>query len=935
MQGFLEDLAEELYAKFGDDTSSLNIILPNTRARLFLNDALSKLANKPIWQPNYLSIDEVMTHISGLTISDNVSLVAELYKVYNQHFSKETFDTFYFWGQMLLSDFDSIDKYLIDAKMLFTNIAELKDIEKDLSYLTDKQIEVIKHFWNTFSLERGWSDVQEKFHEIWDKLLDIYLGFKDSLEQKNMAYQGMIYRSAAEKLKSSSNTYYPENQTFIIAGFNALSECEKVVFKHLKDKHKSYFFWDTDSYYLDNKYQEAGLFMRENTKDFAQKISLGANNNFVKPKQIKVVSVPTDAMQCRYVNDFLKDIPTIDKRTAIVLTDENLLLPVMYSLGEDVENVNITMGYPLIQTPVYCFVERLLALQKHSRGGSKFYHSDVLGLLTNSFLCNLLPEQTCEIRSKIELAAKSYVDINLFKDKDPLIQQIFKPTSSWSELSEYIITSLSMIFEREGKENTEFFATIIEHIHKITNSVARLDIELSSNTYVSLLKRTLQNVRIPYSGEPLLGLQIMGILETRNLDFENVIILSMNDDNFPGSRVSSSSYIPYNLRYGYNMPTPERHEGVYAYYFYRLIQRAKNIHLVYSLQSDEKKTGEKSRYIYQLDYESNHTLEKKNIELDVNLEENSAITIAKDSHVASLLEEYATKEYKKISPTAFDCYRRCSLQFYFRYIAKIKKPEQISDDVENSQFGLILHKAMELLYKDIKGSIKDKAKELINSKKVENCTLKAIQEEYLKEDKTPLSEFSGKLVLIYDIIIKYINQCILPYDASHEDFTMKAAEGDIKLPVELEFKGKKITIQVGGTVDRLDNIGAETLRVVDYKTGKMHKELVSVEKLFDSQSDCSAVLQTLIYSMVLSHKEKKDIQPALYYVRAMDDEKYSPLIYNKSTKRPVNYYSELSEEFEKLFKENLQTIFNLDLPFTQCSDDKACAWCDYNQICRK
>ena len=359
MRSFIAEVAESLYARYGDDVSSLYMLFPNRRARLFFCDALSRIAARPLWQPRFVGVSEVMQQIAGMRCSDNVKLVTELYKIYARYHN-ESFDTFYFWGDMLLADFDQIDKYLIDADMLFANIGDLKDLEADYSYLTPEQIQVITRFWRSFGLESEFSEEKKRFMTIWRSLSSVYLEFRDGLMRQGLAYEGMIYRAAADRLASDEAAALPgeADDRYVVVGFNALSECEKKLFSRLKNSGRAEFYWDYDSYYVDNPEFEAGLFLRENIRNYPPPPeAVLTHDHFRKPKETVVVSAPSDSLQCKYVHTFLSDLLRQgiepDKETAVVLTDESLLLPVLYSIPERIAAVNVKMGYPLRQTTAY------------------------------------------------------------------------------------------------------------------------------------------------------------------------------------------------------------------------------------------------------------------------------------------------------------------------------------------------------------------------------------------------------------------------------------------------------------------------------------------------------------------------------------------------------------------------------------------------------
>ena len=946
MKGFISELAERLYDRYGDEVSSLRMVFSSRRARLFFSDALASVARRPLWQPRFESLGEIMERVAGMRLSDEIKLVTELYKVYSRYHD-ESFDAFYFWGGMLLADFDQIDKYLIDADMLFSNMGDLKALESDRSYLTAEQIEVIARFWRSFGLESEFSEEKERFMTIWRSMADVYHGFRDRLREQGLAYEGMIHREAAERLSGEEAVEWSDDPQarYVVAGFNALSECEKRLFRRMYGSGRVEFYWDYDDYYVGNPDYEAGLFLRENIRNFpspsGERFSC---DRFRRPKRIEIVSAPSDSMQCKYVHEFLSGLIERGirpgKQTAIVLTDESLLLPVLYSIPEQIEQVNVTMGYPLRQTMAYSFVERLVELQSRRKPGRDgepmYYHSDVTGLLLHPYVRACDPA-AAGLAAEILRRQSIYVRRSMLVPGS-VIDPLFAPAGSWQELSAYIRDSLSLVILHAAsaddvRQRREFFSVIVDRICRLENSLAGSGLEVTTPVFASLLRKMLQDVRIPYEGEPLSGVQIMGILETRNLDFEHVLVLSVNDDTFPGNRAVSSSFIPYNLRYAYGLPTPQHHEGVYAYYFYRLLQRAETVHLAYCSRSDDKRTGEPSRYVYQLEYESPHRPLRRAIRLGVNLTKTEPVSASKTGRTARILEEYLDGGGRSLSPTAFYQYVECPLRFYFRHVAGLKPVEEI----DLPMFGTILHRAMELLYMPLLGdpSPQRTIASLPGTPAVKEAVVRAVNEEYLQDPKATEEEYGGSVLLVRDVVRKYIDSCILPYDASQRGYAVERLEAPVEYRVPLERDGRVRSVGFAGKADRIDRLSDGALRVVDYKTGKPHNCFRDVAALFSSVAAerSPAVLQTLLYAMMLSQSENCDVQPALYYVRSMQDERFSPLLVEGD--RPVLRFSDYRESLNGHLQKTLSELFDFSKPFEQCEDRSVCAYCDFREICRR
>lgn len=947
-QTFLQEVAQTLYDRYGDDISSLTLVFPSRRARLFFSDALSQLIDRPIWQPHYVSMDDVMCEASSFVAGDKLVLLSELYKIYVEYHPSESFDKFYFWGEMLLSDFDLIDKYMIDADMLFRNICDLKELEADMSYLSEEMRRVIHDFWSHFEVEQSLSEEKRKFLAIWLSLAPVYARLRERLSALGVAYSGMIYRSAVERTEQGLGS--PDlDRHYVFVGFNALSECEKRMLKFLERNCRCDFFWDYDSYYTDAPEQEAGRFLRENMREHKALSDISHDNMLSISKKMQAVSCVSNVVQCKYVNTLLREIsPSLefDKQTAIVLTDESLLEPLLHSLPDEVsENVNVTMGFPLRQTTAYSFVERLIELQKNCRSGhsATFYHTDVTGLLSHPYLTEITEGRSLELQRMIVDGRSIRVDEEFFAGDD--IAVVFSSASDYNELSKYLLRVVDFVCESmpSGDERSmeiSYLSIISDTIVELDNCLKKCDINITTSIYTSLLRRHLQNIRIPFSGEPLRGLQVMGILETRNLDFRNVIILSMSDDNFPGNLAGASSFIPYNLRMAYGMPTPEHHESVYAYYFYRLIQRAERVDMLYCSHADEKSTGEQSRYIYQLDYESPYPIARTNVGVDVTVADESDEEKPKNERVMALLQRFLDAEDEKalLSPTALARYVVCPMKFYFASVARIKASDELTEEVDNPMFGIILHDAMRRLYAPIEGAANPKAliERMISSGAVEKAVVESINENYLNNSNADQKEYSGSLLLVREIITKYIRRGILRYDADHDSFAVMSNEQRVVYPFPL---GDGRTVKVGGIADRIDSLDSGDLRVVDYKTGSLHLEFGGVESLFEGEGRQSLgnLLQTMIYSMVLYHNFSRNVQPALYFARYIHNEDYSPRLMDKQRGVEVDYAS-YAEEFEQLLGERLRELFDRRIPFRRCGKeeaDKVCKYCDFKVICKR
>ncbi len=987
MATFIEEVATQLYNKYGDDVATLNLVLPSKRARLFFAEALSKAANRAIWEPRYISMDELMYQLSDLRKADTLRLIAELYTIYSKY-HEEDIDKFYTWGELLISDFDMVDKYNVDAAQLFANITDLKELEHTISYLSEEDVALINRFWGTLLEVNGEQDIsktKESFLKIWRSLNTIYDEFRTRLQQLGVGYTGMIYRQAIGRL-AAGEAALPNDVRYVFVGFNALSECERELLKYMSNNCKVEFFWDYDNYYVDNECQEAGMFVRKNIKDFAPSEGI-SHDNFKNIQSINILSTSSNVAQCQCVANILEEIAqkgngTIGKDTAVVLTDENLLMPLLYALPEkfkversvkdgvekETSILNVTMGNPLRNTLAYSFVERLLELQKHAgvdaSGEVTFYHADVNGLLFHPYIAEEATEQYAELRKYI-------LDHHLFNvpisklGLTPLLQRIFRKTEGWRELSEYILDVVNEIASTssagdDGAYRSEYLSVVYDALVKLQNVIQACGIEdIKSvaekpdkflSVYRSLVRRHLQAERIPFTGEPLKGLQVMGILETRNLDFKNVILLSMTDNNFPGSRAVDKSFIPYALRYGFHIPVAEHHEGVHAYYFYRLIQRAENVYMLYSSSTDDKSMCEPSRYIRQIEYETNFKPKFTNVGVEVSLSDTESIEVPKNDEVFDKLMRY-TSGYngtgkRALSPTAISTYVTCPLKFYLNVVELMRPEGELEDAIDAMTFGRIFHHAADLLYSDIKGDANPKAglTRLREEGKVDKYVDQAIAEIYFNNKKGELPPLGGELLINRDIVHRYLDKNLLNYDIEHDDFVVKDTEYKLKLDIPIEANGEEYVVNFFGFADRVDSLNNGMLRVIDYKTGKPQLHYGGITALFHGTPIVEKreykIINTLLYAMILKKREHRDVRPELYFVGSMLDKNAETLFVestgkSKDDKRTITAYSEVAEDFEREITSTLSEIFDRNIPFKQCEETSPCQFCDYQTVCNR
>ena len=963
---FLYQIAKKVYEHHYDALGEVCIVFPNKRAGLFFSRYLSEITDKPVWSPVFMTIRELMQEFSGLQIADPLYLIFELYKSFRKEKkSEENFDEFYHWGEMLLSDFDEVDKYLVPAKELFRNLSDLKEIEDRFSALDKEQIEVIKQFWKWFDPEKK-SEHQEEFVSLWEVLYKIYSGFKNKISNEGLVYEGMLYKQVAEKIINKQNLEL-KYSSYIIVGFNALSKAEDRLFEYLRDSGKAEFYWDWDQYYLDEgkEFQEAGFFISRNRKKYpSAELDLTFNYMLDKRKKIEFIGVPSEIGQTKILEQVFREsygkIENLDHKTAVVLPDEHLLMPVIYSLPEEISSVNITMGYPVKNTPVYGLVCNLIELQRSHRNKSGtnpvFYFKHILPILYSPYIQNIAGEEVKTIEQNIN--SKNIIYWSPGKEvKNQLLRKIFTVVEKVEDMSSYLLEILEYFHKQktnEEKESSRFSALEREYVYNVYTSIKRLDdiikaakgIKLSLDIYYRLLNRYMRDMKIPFSGEPLSGLQIMGILETRTLDFENVVILSMNEGIFPRSR-ARYSFIPFNLRKGFGLPTIEHQDSIYAYYFYRLIQRARNIALIYDTSSGGLKTGEMSRFLTQMKYDKEVDIKERILGYKINIEKNDPVRIFKTERTLQILSEYIVNNNKAeryISPTALNMYLDCSLKFYFKYIAQLKEPDEVIEEIDPMVFGNLLHHSVNLLYKPYEGKTVDLPviKELINDpNKIRDFVNQSFIEIWFENDNIKMDnlEISGKSMVIRDVLSKYV-VTMLETDLKYAPFRIIELEKKHWLDIPFFHNGITEKVRVGGKVDRIDMVDGVT-RVIDYKTGATENEIKMVSDLFiaGDKSRKRAVLQTFIYALMLKKKESDTaVIPGIYSVRDIHNKNFDYRIFvknDKKSKSPVMDISDYKVSMIELLKKVIEEIWDTTIPFQQVDEPEICKYCPYKQLCSR
>ena len=959
MESFLKLVAADLYKHTEGNLAHTAVVFPNKRAGLFFNEYLAQESESPIWSPAYVSISELFRSLSPWEVGDPVKLVCELYKIFRRETqSTETLDDFYFWGEMLISDFDDADKNKVDTDKLFSNLQDLRNIMDDYTFIDDEQEEAIRQFFQNFSIERR-TALKERFISLWDVLGNIYKGFRESLASQNIAYEGMMYRHVIEHLDVDKLPY----EKYVFVGFNVLNKVEHTLFTQLKDVGKAVFYWDYDEFYMKENRQavthEAGEFIRRNLRDFPSPLSGELFKNLSKPKEVHYIASSTENAQARYLPQWIRNnLTTPEKETAVVLCNEALLQPVLHSLPAEVKHVNITMGFPLSQTPVYSFLIALLELHTHGFNfkSGRYTFQSVVTLLKHPY--------TRQLTGQAELLEKELTRNNRFYPlpgelgKDEFLTRLFTPLSGNLNLCIRLSETLQQVASiyqanTSGTEDTDAFNQLYREslfkayttINRFRTLIEKDELTVQSETFRRLLVKVLSATNIPFHGEPAIGMQVMGVLETRNLDFRHLVLLSVNEGQLPKSG-GDSSFIPYNLRKAFGMTTIEHKIAVYAYYFYRLLQRAERITLMYNTSSDGLNRGEWSRFMLQFLIEWPHPITRQFLEAGQSPQGTSPITVEKTPDVMRRMQslfDVRANPKAKFSPSALNYYLDCPLKFYYRYVAGLSAPDEVSAEIDSATFGSIFHYAAEHIYKDLTTHGKVINKEALetllrNEVKLQDYVDTAFKKLFFNVPQNEKPEYNGVQLINSAVIARYLKQ-LLQNDLRYAPFTFIASEMEVDEPIDIQTPKGVIKSRIGGIIDRMDSKDG-TLRIVDYKTGGDADTPPHVESLFiPDKKRSNYVFQTFLYAAIMCRKQPTmKIAPALLYIHRAATETYSPVIQMGEPRKPKEAVEDFSK-YEKEYRERLQglleEIFNPEKSFAQTEIIEKCTYCDFKALCKR
>lgn len=993
---FLQQIAD-YYIDKGTDLSNMTMVFPNRRSAMFMRQYMQEAMNKIGFMPRMISITYFTQQFNQTTLASTSELVFLLYKVYCKVLTRHDkadqipdFDNFYFWGSILLNDFNEVDAYLADAHDLFTNIKRFKEIKAH--YLTDEQKEVIEFLWGEkFSIEDDgifWDHIRHeedkpssKFLNLWEILYELYSGFKNELQNQDppLAYSGMQSRYACEKIKNMGKEDF-QGERYAFIGFNVLSLARIKIFKRLQSLGIAEFFWDTASPYLlnsDGSPSAAGRQIIPLSKRFCPPSDFQLAGLSNKRNDIEILSVPSNVGQTKVANAIIKewaeewakgkDGNKVDEahliNTAVVMADENLLTPMLFSVPDSIPTINVTMSVSYRSTPFAALMSAIISMHLRAykiRGVFHYFYPDVIDVVSHPHIIRIAPVEAEEIKNRIMKEHLYNISAEQIMADYPLLAFLFQPISEENDIDdvkayiENLIVNLTdklhnTIGHPTGKEfyELDILQGYADEVRNLCDLMKKYRINVREHTFLQMIERTLQNRPINFAGEPLKGLQLMGVMDTRALDFDNIIMLSLNERIFP-KRSYSPSLISMNLRSSYGLPTQEQEESTYAYQFYRLISRASHVRLLYDSRTSGISSGERSRYLSQLVHLHKSTHVKiRNVELTAEKEDIGEIIIKKTSKVMQELHEFFPGGKLKFSASAFKTYFQCPVRFYFEYVRNLRMYEETVDFIDPASFGTVTHRVAQELYQpyaaaDFNADRPIKASDIdtmLNSD-IELLAMKILDKEYYRDRYAGrLDRMPGEGKVISMLIAKYVRRMLeieKEWVGKHP-YTFLANEYCDKTIFHWRVTDK-YTINFRMSIDRVDRIARgqkpedEELRFIDFKTGDdalICKDMNGMLKDHSKAAIFQLLLYCYAYADLFDYKGK--IKPMIYKFQTIATKGLPDLRINKENLSDYRQADKIG--FMDRFREKVEEIFNPEIPFGQTNNIQDCKYCPFKQIC--
>ncbi len=954
MNTFLSAVARDLTARFGSNLHDVTVVFPGKRASLFLTQELVGTGKSPLWEPEYTSMDNLFQTFTPLTQADPIESICTLLRLMQQIIPEEetqSLDQLWGWGEVILSDFDDIDKHMADAQLVLANVYDQHCLD-NIDYLTDEQEEALKRFFSNFSVE-GNTAIKERFLHIWSHMYPLYQALNRTLEARGTLYSGALYRRVASDLKHRPDLldgYLKERKAVAFVGFNVLNDVEQALMMEIKRSGKGRFYWDYDSFYVDNKANEAGIFMRENLLHFPCALGKEEYDNMRHLHDVTFISCTTDNAAARFAQQWLSQPQdVVPNHNAVVLCNESLLHPVLHALPPSVGEVNVTMGFPLADTPVYSLLMALASLQTDGYDMQKgTFRYPFLQAVRRHAYAPMLGDEA-EWAGQWQGADSP----TLLTWLDRMVQRVGTCFAGRPAPSAYDMLYMEAIFQT----------------HRIMQQFIRLTqlpqdaLDVLPGTMRRLLHSMLLSISIPFHGEPALGLQVMGVLETRCLDFSHLLMLSVEEGMLPRA-TQADTMIPADIREAFGLTTPRHRNAVYAYYFYRLIQRTQHLTCVYNENSTGNTRHEISRFLRQMQAETDIPIRSRWLRSTPQVDEASALCVQKDEAIMQEMREKYDQSLPEgrhvmLSPSAINIYMACPLKFYFQHVVGIQPERDPEEGLQPADIGDIFHDTAQVLYEQLmqRTGSRTLGANVLNEvlRQMESRVEPLLDivfdvhvfhpfddkwhmgdriREMAGRGERPQNEYTGELIIYRSVIMQYLKN-LLRYDAQHAPLHIIGTEVERKFTMDIHPEGAPpLVIKTGGRIDRLDEVEG-CVRVVDYKTGNHVPEVRSMEQVTGlSDAHEGYYLQTFLYAYAQKQHCKPDtkVKPVLFYPGKASRDTYSPALYiGKQEVESLD--GEVAEEFIQGLRERIAEIFSPALPFTQCSDQRTCDHCDFRLIC--
>ncbi len=958
---FLWEVAQKVVQKFGKDLYRVAIVFPNRRQSVYFKEYLLEHLTAPALLPELLTNEELVVRSSEFALADPVRQSFALYKAYLQTHAQSgdpgahmTYEDFYGLAQILLNDLNETDAYCIPTEKIFSLIADYKEIDSQFSELTPEQRQFLKNFWESVNLQDTY---QQRFADLWRMIPQWYSGMHSLLQKEGYSTLGAMYRQMVEAREALPD---PGWMHIAFVGFNALNGAEEKAIKAWQVAGKASLYFDTDQYYLDNPLHEAGYFFRRNIGLLGLKNEMPAGR-FIPEKgaeikkeiQLRVTRVDGQIAQAKMVADWLKELPDEwdSGKAAILLADEKLLIPVLQSFpGESGVAVNITMGYPLSQSPLYSFLKLFFEVQEVLEG-KKPLSAVVPWEKAMQWIQHPLNDwetnerETC--RQSIINRGLLVVPVAELKKQGSIGNALFVPVEKRDELFDTLLQLLQDLAQTPALQSDSLLKGLLSGLYDMLQTMTPLYSDFEQEVSLAFLKgmimTPLSGVSIPFEAESTAGIQIMGLLESRGLDFEHILLLGAGEGSMP--RVAAAkTFIPFNLRKAYGLSTLENQDAIFAYVFYRLLHRCRNLHAVYNGLVTENSSGEASRFLKQLEFESALPVVWDTWQLPVKATQNQPITIEKSADVLKEMQRYYSGEKPgSVSPSAINKYLTCRLQFYFHYIAGISSPDEVKTQIDPAIFGTAVHL---LLEKGYNRWMAENPKSPVTKEAIDamldwlpGSVEEAIHEAWHKEKSTTKDlKLTGFTSVVADVVLHFVKG-FLNYDLKRVPFMVKHTEVSFDYPLSIPTVDGPQNIRLKGNIDRVDEKDG-IVRMVDYKTGGDKGKFRSLEQLFEPHGNQlnKGALQTLIYALMFSktHPEYGNFEPALVVLRSMNkDHTDQVLLEETATKNKLDsaQMPAYLPEVEAGIRSVLTELFDPEVPFDQTEDLNTCGYCDFQGIC--